>query len=295
MSEQYDRNMKDIFSLQDEITMKVLTAMRVTLTEGETARVMAKGTNNLEAYLKVMQANQLRQARQNLTTSKRLAEEAIALDPKYALAYAVLSLALANEVGLGQYKEPREVLEKARKLAQKAVTLDDSLAYAHIALSSALGGSRDYDRAASEAQRAIDLEPGLAQGYYQLGKCLYDSGQYEQSVPLLKQALRLSPVPYPPHLIQLASSYRMLGRYEEAIAVLKDPTQREPDMLPGHLQLAAAYMLAGREPEARAEAAEVLRISPNFSLERYANSNPLKNRTDLMQLVIEPLRKAGLK
>src|ERR1035437_8841258 len=111
LSERYDRVMTDIFVLQDEITMNVLTAMRVVLSEGEMARVTAKGTKNLEAYLKVMQATQLRQVfnAPNLAMAKRLAEEAIALDPNYAMAYSVLGSALSSEVSIGQHKNTKEV------------------------------------------------------------------------------------------------------------------------------------------------------------------------------------------
>jgi tetratricopeptide (TPR) repeat protein len=125
--------------------------------------------------------------------------------------------------------------------------------------------------------------------------CLSHSGQYEQSISLLKKALCLSPVPMPITLAALGLSYRMLGQYPESIAVYKELTQREPNYLPGHLGLAASYILAGEKSEARAEVAQALRINPNFSLEQFANSNPMKNRTELMDRWIEPLRKAGLK
>jgi tetratricopeptide (TPR) repeat protein len=261
------------------------------------ARVMAKGTKNLEAYLKVMQANQLRYVynAQNLAMAKKLSEEAIALDPKYAMAYSVLGASLVSEVMLGQYKDPKEVLEKAKKYGEKGVAPDDSLSYAHSALSWILTMNRDYDRAISEAQRAVDLEPGSAQANHTLGVALYFDGQYEQSIPLIKTALRLSPIPFSMSLSQLGCSYRNLGRYEEAITVLKELVQREPDSLQGHSNLASAYMLAGREAEARAEAAEVLRINPNFSLEQLAKSGALRNRADYIKYHIEPLRKAGLK
>jgi tetratricopeptide (TPR) repeat protein len=128
-----------------------------------------------------------------------------------------------------------------------------------------------------------------------LATSLSYSGQYEQAIPLFKQSLRLSPIPIPACLLQLGVAYRMVGQYQESIAVLKELTQREPDMLSGHLSLAATYVLTGKESEARAEAAEVLRINPEFSLEQYAKANPMKNRTDFMDRYIEPLRKAGLK
>jgi adenylate cyclase len=297
MSERYDRVMKDIFVLQDEITMNLLTAMRVVLSEGDMARVTAKGTKNLEAYLKVMQATQLRQVfnAPNLAMAKRLAEEAIALDPMYALAYSVLGSALSSEVFIGQHKDTKEVLAKARNYSEKAIALDDSLGFAHSTLSWTLLMNREYDRAISEAQRGLDLEPGSAQANHNLGMCLSYCGQYEQSIPLLKRALLLSPVPKPSTLGTLGNVYRMLGQYHEAIAAYKEVTQHEPDYLPGHLGLAATYILAGKESEARAEAAEAIRINPNFSLKQFANSHPMKNRTDLMDRYIGPLRKAGLK
>jgi TolB-like protein/Tfp pilus assembly protein PilF len=297
MSERYDRVMKDIFVLQDEITMNVLTAMRVVLSEGEMVRVTAKGTKNLEAYLKVMQATQLRQVfnAPNLDMAKRLAEEAIALDPNYAMAYSVLGSALSSEVSIGQHKNTKEVLAKARNYSEKAVALDDSLGFAHSTLSWTLIMNREYDRAISEAQRGLDLEPGSAQASHNLGMCLSYSGQYEQAVPWLKRALLLSPAPKPTTLGTLGLAYRNLGQYQESIAAFKDATQSEPDYLPGHLGLAATYILAGKEPEARAETAEVIRINPNFSLEKYAKSHPMKNRSHLMNRYIEPLRKAGLK
>jgi tetratricopeptide (TPR) repeat protein len=258
---------------------------------------MAKGTKNLEAYLKVMQASQLRHvfSAQDLALAKRLAEEAIALDPKYAMAYSVLGSILSSEAYIGQHKNAKTVLAKAKKYSEKAVALDDSLGYAHSTLSWTLIMNRAYERAISEAQRGIELEPGSAQANHNLGMCLGFTDHYEQSIPWLKKALRLTPVPRPTTLTMLGFTYRMLGRYQDSITVLTELTQREPDSLVGRLSLAATYMLAGKEPEARAEVAEVLRINPNFSLKQFADSNPTKNRTHLMDNWINPLRKAGLK
>jgi len=296
-SERYDRDLKELFAIQDEITMKILTNMRVTLTEGEAARVMAKGTKNLEAYLKVMQATQLRIAyanKESMGRSRQLAEEAIALDPGYALAYGCAAVTLANEVGLGAYKNPKEALKRATKLAEKGIALDDSLAYPHSALSWLWIMNRDYDKGVAEAERAVALEPGSGFAYVQLGSNLHFAGRYEEAIPVLKNALRLMPIPTTVPLQNLGRCYQMLGRYEESIATLKQLIQLEPGAIPGHRSLAAAYMLAGKEVEARAEALEVLRIDPNFSLERWAKFLPLKNQADIDREV-DALRKAGLK
>jgi adenylate cyclase len=297
MSERYERNLKNIFALQDEITMNVLSAMRVALTEGDMARQTAKGTKNLEAYLKVMQATQLRFVfnKQAFARAQQLAEEAIALDPRYAMAYSVLALVLGNETQIGLYQEPREILEKAKAYGEKAVALDDTLGHAHIALSYSLLLSREYERGVYEAQRGFELEPGSAQTNAYMGTTFLYTGQYEQAIPMFRNALRLSPVPIATALTGLGTAYRSLGQYGEAIPFLTEAKQREPDNITARLGLASTYMLAGRESEARAEAVEVLRINPNFSLEKFVNSSPMKNRTDLMTRFIEPLRKAGLK
>jgi adenylate cyclase len=296
-SERYEHGLKDIFAIQDDITMKILTAMRMTLTEGETARVMGRGTKNLEAYLKVMQAAQLRQNfnKESMALSRQLAEEAISLDPGYALAYSTAAVALSNEVFLGAYKDPKEGLERATKLAEKGVAMDDSLAFPHSILGWLWILKRDHDKGVAEAERAVALEPGSGIGYAQLGANLFYAGRYEEAIRALKQAIRLSPIPPTTVSTNLGHSYRMLGRYEESIAILKQLIRREPDAFSAHLSLAATYMLAGKEAEARAEVAEVLRINPNFSLERFAKTAPMKNQADLMERYIEPARKAGLK
>ena len=276
MSERYDRNVKDIFALLDELTMKVLTEMRVALSGGEMDRALGQGTKNLDAYLKVMQARQLSMVlnKQDLAMSKKLAGEAIALDPKYATAYVVMENALTNEVNTGEYKDPKEALGKARYYGEKAVALDDSSSVAHSTLAWTLVLSQEYDRAITEAQRGVDLDPSSAGANHNLGLCLSYSGQYEQAIPLYKNALRLTPTPRPITQNTLGAAYRMLGRYEEAIASYKEATQREPNFLNVHVGLAATYMLAGKVQEARAEAAEVLRINPNFSVEQYEKGQP---------------------
>lgn len=244
-----------------------------------------------------MQATQLRIAftnKETMARSRQLAEEAIILDPGYALAYSSAAVALANEVGFGAYKNPKEALERATKLAEKGVALDDSSAYPHSALSWIWVMNRNYDKAIAEAERAVTLEPGSGFGHFQLGSNLTFAGRYEEAIPVLKNALRLMPIPITVCLTNLGLCYRMLGRYEESIAVLKRLTQLEPDASPGHRGLAATYILAGKEAEGRAEALEILRINPNFSLERFAESIPLKNQTDIDREV-EALRKAGLK
>jgi adenylate cyclase len=297
MSEQYERDVKDIFAVQDDVTMKVLTSLRVNLTEGESARAFARGTKNLEAYLKLLQAYELRAIhnKDSLVRARQLAEEAIALDPGYAQAYSQLALALNNEVGLGVYDNPQKVLERAYGLAERAVALDDSSAWSHIALG--LVGIRykkDWDKAIAEAQRAIAVEPGSDSGYGNLASTLTFSGRYKDAIPYYKRAFRLGPRPLPSWSVNLAWGYTAMGQYEEAIGILKGVVEKQRGHTRAHTALAEAYLLSDREDDARKEAAEVLRIDPTFSVERYYSNTFYKDQAEVRRRE-EALRKAGLK
>ncbi len=232
MSERYEGDLKDVFAIQDDVTMKVLTSLRVKLTEGENARTFARGTKNLEAYLKLLQSYEQRQIynKESLARVRQLAEEAVTLDPGYAQAYSLLALAFMLEVILGVYDDPQEVLERAYKLAEKAVALDDSSAASHRALGMLrVLYRKDWDKAIAEAQCAIALEPGSAYGYGTLAMILTYAGRNEDAIPYYTKAFRLSPRPLPIWSINLAWSYTAMGQYEEAIRILKRIAEKQPD------------------------------------------------------------------
>jgi adenylate cyclase len=297
-TERYDRELKDIFAIQDEIAMKILTAVRVTLTQGEEARVFAKGTKSFEAYLKVLQAREHHEVftKESQALSRKSAEEAIALDPGYALAYSYAALALAHEVSLGAYANPRETLERGMKLVKKAVALDDSLAHPHEILAKYyVMLNKEYENGIAEAERAVTLEPNSVDAYTQLGVNLIWAGRPAEAIPILQKAMRLSPIPPYVCLFALAGSYSLTGQYEEAIALQRRILQKEPNQLPSQVGLVLALMGAGKEDEARTEAAKVLRIDPQFSLERFAKTLDHYKDRSIPDRMIYALRKAGLK
>ena len=294
-SESYDRSLKDSFDLRDEITMKILTELRVKLTEGETVRLKAKGTNNLQAYLKVLEAAgygyQLN--KEAIAVGKRLLQEAVRLDPNYAQAHIDLSFMLQKEVFLGASESPPETLASAMKEAQRAIELDNTSAEAQAAVSEVFLLQRQYDKAIEIGERAVRLDPNCARAIFVLTLSLNYSFRNEEAIPLLRQAIRLDPFfPQQYHLLGIA--YRETGRYEEGIAAEKKALQLAPNYLLAHIALVTLYSYAGREDEARAAAAEVLRINPNFSLIRYAKEFPWKEgpRRDR---ILDALRQAGLK
>jgi len=297
MSERYERHLKDIFAIQDDVTMKVLTSLRVKLTEGESAHTFSRGTKNLEAYLKLLQAYEQNSVfnKEGQTRSRQFAEEAVTLDPGYGQAYSQLAIALSAEVNLGVYDNPQKVLERAYGLAEKAVALDDSSAAPHMALGIlSIMYKKDWDKAIAEGQRAIAVEPGSAHGYGVLAMFLTYAGRYEDSMFYYKKALRLSPRPHPVWSFMGAWSYTAMGQYEEAIRILKRIAEKQPDQLYAHTMLAVAYVLSSREDDARKEAAEVLRIDPAFSVERFFGTLPYKDQAEVGRRK-DALRKAGLK
>jgi adenylate cyclase len=295
-AQRYDRDLKDIFALQDEVTMKVIKALQVKLTEGEQARLMGKGTNNLEAYLKNAQARGylLRFNRDDNVMARQLAQETIALDPDYPGGYNILAATHLIDILRGWTKSPGKSIEKASELVEKALALDDSYFYSHNILARIYLIKRQHEKAIAQYERALELNPRVADAYSLFGVALNYASRPEEAIELFKKALRLNPIPPSYYLYELAAAYRMVGQYEDSIATYKKVLDRAPNHLVVHAGLTATYSVAGRLDDARAQAAEVLRVQPKFSAERYARRWPYKDKVETERL-IDALHNAGLK
>jgi adenylate cyclase len=294
-AERYDRELKDIFALQDEITMKILIAMQVKLTDGEQARLEARGIENIDAYLKMCQARShfYRLDRGSNLLARQICEEVISLAPNWDLPYCMLGFTHWQDVWLRWSDSPEESIPKAFQCAQKAISLNES-PIAHALLGYLYTLTRQHEKAIEESERSIALAPNSADAHASYGFNLVYFGDHEKAISLFEKALRLNPFPPSWYFQFLGSAYRFLGRYEEAISAIKRATYREPSNVFAHLSLAASYVLSGREKEANAEGEEVLRIDPHFSLEHFAKILPYKNQADADSFV-DALRKAGLK
>jgi adenylate cyclase len=295
-SNNYIRELKDLFTIQDEITLKILEALQVGLTHGEQARVWARGTENLEAYLKVLQAHEkiFQMNIESNARARQLAEEAVALDEQYASAYLFLGRTHVMDVLYGSSESPRDSLVRGMELTQKALTLDDSSADAHSFLGFVHAMMRQHYKGIAEAERAVALNPNFANAYHRLGLVLRFAGRPEEAIPVIKKGIRLNPFPPGTYYYNLATACAYAGQCEEAIAACEKALQREKDNLLTHITTTVSYSLCGREGEARETAAGVLRINPNFSCDYFAKKLPYKNQADLDRY-IGALRKAGLK
>ena len=293
-AERYDRDLTDIFAVQDEITEKIVKALEVKLTEGEQELVARRYTDNLEAYDYFLRgrAYQALATKETTAQARQMFERAIELDPSFAGAYAILSHTHWRD-WRNQWSEDSQALERAFEAAKKAVALDDSLPLAHTHLAWVYVFRKQHEEAIAEGQRAIALDPNFAEGYARLGNILTFACRPEEAVDLVKKAIRLNPHYPPNYLISLGHVYEMMGKHEEAIAALKKSLTRNPDLMFSHLFLAVVYSELGRKEEAQAEVAEVLRISPRASLEGQRERMPFKDQAAL-ERYLEALRKAGL-
>jgi TolB-like protein/Tfp pilus assembly protein PilF len=294
-AERYDRDLKDIFALQDEITMKIITALQVKLTPGETVHLMAKGAKNIDAYAKLLQAIELtgKGTKEANAQTKKLLEEAIALDPTYPRLYVCLAVAHQYDMWFGSTASPKQSLARAFELAQKAISLDDSNAAAYRTLGWIYAMKREYDKAIAACERSVSLDSNSASNVMWLGLVLTWAGRAEEGIPYLEHALRLNPFAPAVYFNNLAVAYRDAGQYEKAIQEAKKALQREPKTQFPYIHMAISYIRLEREEEARAAAAEIIRINPKFSLERYAKMLPFTQ--PVADRIVEDLRKAGLK
>ena len=292
-AEKYDRDLKNIFALQDEITMKIITALQVKLTAGEMAHLMAKGAKNIEAYIKFLQALELHTTKEGNIQARKILEEAIALDPEYSRLYTALAGTYSNDVWYGTTDSPEQSLARAFELAQKAISLDDTNSAAYGVLGWIYGMKRQYDEAIAECEKAVSLSPNSAEAFEWLGTILTWAGRAEEAVKYLEYATRLNPLPSTSTLNFLAVAYRDSGQYEKAIETSKKALKQQPSYQFPYIHMTISYIRLGREEEARTTAAELLKVNPKFSLERYAKVLPFPR--PIADRIVEDLRKAGLK
>jgi adenylate cyclase len=193
-AERYDRALKDIFSLQDEIMHRIVRALQIKLTKGEQDRFRLAPTENMEAYDYFLRGWEgywyLRQ--KEMAEARQMLEKAVQLDPQYAGAHALLSTVYLNEF-LFQWDPNPQNLERAFDLAQKAVALDDSLPLAHHALGVVYEWKKQIDQAIAELERAIALDPNYANAYAMLADTLNWAGRPTEAIGLMKKAMRLNP------------------------------------------------------------------------------------------------------
>ena len=294
-AERYDRDLADIFAVQDEIVREIVPALADRLSFEGRSRTGLSATDSVEAYDLFLRGREhfIRQTREANERAKPLLERAIELSPRFAPAYAMLSAPLIREYVNGWVAEPLKSLSRANELAQRAVLLDERLPDAHWLLGLSLMWMKELDRAAREVERAIELKPSFADAYAALGQINTYAGRPDVAVDQLFTAMRLDPHYRDVFLYFLGQAYFFGGRYDEAIDALKRRLVRRPDTDITHVLLAASYGQLGRAGDAQAHWSEVFRINPSYSLQRRRDVLPFKNAGDF-EKIIQALQSAGI-
>jgi tetratricopeptide (TPR) repeat protein len=299
-AEHYDRDLKDIIALQDEITIKILGSIQVKLTEGGQVWSLEKyykGRKGLDCYLKLTEASSLQWHWniEDVNLARRMTEEAISMCPENPIGYLNLGWIYHNDYWLMNTKSPQETLDKGIEMAKKALAMDDSIADAHAVLGAIYPLKREWDKAIAEGERAVALNPGGTLVLSVLANALRFAGRPEQAIPIYEKAIRLNP--FGPSYIYhtYGAALMLVGRYDEAVLAEKKAIQIAPNNILAHIILANTYSRMGLWKEARAEAAEVLRINPKFSLDAWAKTLSAYKNQSQQDKVINALREAGLK
>jgi len=220
-------------------------------------------------------------------------QELIRRSPNFAYAHFLLANSYWLQ-WLSQQSPAAQTLEPAVAAIQRALALDDSLYWNHLMLGYIYLSQQQYEQALAEMERGVVLNPTLAESYAFLAEVLSCVGRTEDALAAAAQALRLKPEVADFHLAGVGAAYAVAGRYEEARAALQRYLSRYPNFLPAHLTLAVVYSEVGQAAEARAEAAEVLRLNPQFSIEVHKQRMPIKDPA-MLERHLAALRKAGLK
>ena len=289
--ERYDRQIDDLFAVQDEITEYIVGATAVQIESAERERMRQNPPSDMEAYSLVLQGQQrlFRYTRSDNFEARQMYEAAHRADPYYARAVAAISRALNIDWRYSWSDSPEEALDQALELARRSVALDNTDSRGHSELGFVYLYRKEHGLAISAYQRALALNPNDADVMSDMADALMHAGRSEDAIELLSKAMLLNPFYPDQYLWHLGGAYYNLKRYDDGIkTVLRMNNPAE-----GRRLLAAAYGQLGHKTEARQHAAKVLAVHPDFSLENWAMVQPDKYPEDTEHFV-EGLKKAGL-
>jgi adenylate cyclase len=294
-ADRFERDLTDVFALQDDVTVAVVSAIEPKLLQTEIAMAARRRPENLTAYDYYLRAlpQFYPMTRESLAEANRLAHRALELDPRFGYVAALAGGCHQLNVTLGYAVDPQFERKEAVRLLRLAVSIDDGDpdTLAHAAASSAFM-VEDYESAVEMADRAVALNPNSFHTWFCRGHVYRTAGLPEEAIRSFERAMRMSPVDPRLHLLYvgMAQAFIELRRFDEAIAAGKKALRLNPSFPPTHRHLASAFAHLGRVAEAREAAARMLEVDPAFTVSAWI----ARGGTSNMKLLIEGYRKAGL-
>jgi adenylate cyclase len=296
-ADRFERDLTDVFALQDEVTVAVVWAIQPKLLQTETEMAVRRRPENLTAYDFYLRARQqvYLMTREGVAETQRLAHRALELDPRFGLVAALEGLCHMRKVNLGYSTDPQFDRKEAVRLARLALSIDggdaETLAWAAVVSSFMVG---DSESEIEMVDQAVALNPNSLHAWHNRGWVYRNAGLPEEAVRSFERVVRMSPVdPYLSNTITgMGMAFIELGRFDEAIVAGKRARRQYPNFAATYRCLASAFAQLGRDAEAREAAARLLEVDPTFTISSWiARGGHTQTNAKLM---IEGLRKAGL-
>jgi len=286
-AERFDRQLTDVFALQDEVIKKIVTAMKVELTDAEKGGLEKQYTDSIEAYDLFLKGQRafFGFTREGNQEARDLYSEAVELDPNFARAWANLGWTHARDYQDGWSESPEDSLDTALTLAKKGGKLDPTSSQVHWVLGQVLLFRQEYERALEAVRKAIELSPGNADARILLARILAFSGDPKESIRLIEEAMRINPYFPMQYQMNAGIAYFADGDYIKAEAALVEAANRNPGAQRVRMWLVATYANAGKIEEAAWELQELTTLNPSFSVKSIERSIPFRDVTIRDRLV----------
>jgi TolB-like protein/DNA-binding winged helix-turn-helix (wHTH) protein/Flp pilus assembly protein TadD len=294
-ADRYDRDIRDAFAVQDEITQEIVTALEVKLTQGEQIRTWRRDAVSVEAYQLFARGREayMTFTRGGMARAREDLERAINVNPDFATALAYLGFTYAEDARFQWSASRDETLARARDAGRKALGLNPSCGIAHSVLGYVAMLERDFRQAITETARAITIHPSGADVHQVHALVRIHDGDFAGGIRLEQRSLRLNPLALENSLVELGRAYFHMDRFHDAIAVLERACKKRPNWLTTRTLLAACYSEMGCSERAQRASTEILQLKPDFSVARWAASQ-LYRRADDLDRYLSSLRKASL-
>jgi adenylate cyclase len=296
-ADRYDRDLTDIFEVQDDVTRRIVEALKVTLSPGEKERLAETKTSNLAAYDYLLRGREFmlgkEKSRETFEQAITYFKRALEHDPNYSQAYACLGFAHIFDYQNRWTDDPDSSLPLAEQYARAALEKDPNEPLARCVSAMSASFAKDLDRAKSEIDLALSLNPNLALAHNLSGTNRIYAGQPLEAIPKIEYAMRLDPALSPQFLHFLGMAYLLAGKYETAAALLRQRIVLAPRTDFSRALLASALGHLGEFEEARRVWGELREINPSYTFVEHVGRQPFRREHDVARIA-EGLRNAQL-
>ena len=292
-ADRYDRELDDVFEVQDEITQQIIVEMHVQIAKGEQVRLWAGGTKSVEAWEYVVRGVRATNVREDNLETRRLANAALAIDPDFVAATVLLGYTHWLDAFWKWGESREESLQKALSCGNRGLELDEGHPDSRSLLSACASVRGDHERAIRLAEDSVNLSPSHAENTFMLGWVLRGAGQYPRAVERMKRAMRLSPRYPPTYPGIIGTCYHLMGQNDLAIPNLREAVRRIPVAVTYRAWLTSSLVEAGLS-ESKEVPADILTVDPGFSSRAWAETFGFFYDKGVTEQLLTNLLTAGL-